>query len=149
MFGDLNDLLAAGRLREVEFSASLVGDWEDETEAKSILAVVADRLAVALEVPQILVEKNFREKRVGLLDERSVHLDNSLMDLRVNSDKVAIRSLGVEEDVPTARLNRRSHDPGTEPGVLGASGSSPAASKFDSGTICRAERLPDEARDRR
>jgi hypothetical protein len=113
---DLDDLLASGGLREVELGTSFVRDRENEAKAKRILAVVADRLAVPLEVPQVLVEENLREERVRLLDERTVHFDDPFVDLRVDADEVAVRPFRVQEDVPAARLDRGSHDRESNPG---------------------------------
>src|SRR5208282_3053930 len=106
---DLDDLLAARGLREVELGPLFVSDREDQPKSEGVLAVVPDRFPVPLQVPQVLVEEDLRKEGVGFLDERSIHLDDPLVDLGVDSHEVAIRPLRVEEDVAASCLDRWSH----------------------------------------
>lgn len=110
LFRDLDDLLTPGRFREVELGSLFVSDWEDQTQPKGVLAIVPDRFSISFQVPQVLVEENLRKEGVGFLDERSIHLNDSLVDLGVDSHEVVVRPLGVQKDMSAAGLDRWGHN---------------------------------------
>jgi hypothetical protein len=107
--GDLDDLLASRRLQEVELGTPFGRDREDEPQAGGVLTVVPGRLAVHPQVAQVLLEEDLGQQRLGLLHERSVRLDDLLVDLGIDADEVLVAPAGVQDDVATAGLDRRRH----------------------------------------
>jgi hypothetical protein len=124
---DLNDLLAAGGLGEVELDPPFVGQGEDEPETEGVLSIVAGGLSVPLQVTQVFVEQDIRQQRVGVLHERAVHLDNPSVDVGIDPNEVDVRPFRFQEDVAASGLDRGSHCSGRDPDLLGASPTIPDA----------------------
>src|ERR1700675_4121156 len=98
--GDLDDLLAPGRFREVELGMPAVAEREDEPHPEGVRSVVAGRLSVGPQVSEVLLEQNLGKDRLALLDERPVRLEDLPVNVGVDPDQVLVRPTGVEQDVP-------------------------------------------------